>query len=209
MISLLRIVISIFFLAVTFVPKTLAQIPRQLDQKLAAAQELAKRNPELAFLTATEVYEQSLPQELDSITGKSQLVRGKILFQFGLYQPAAEAFYEAEHLFEHLRRPYYLAQVNNALGEVYYKIKTPEDALSRHEKALELFKGIDHGEGEAETKGFIGSMYEKMRNYPKALAYQREALGLFEDLGLKGHLAFVRENIGSIHEDLEDRKSVV
>ncbi|GGF39847.1 hypothetical protein GCM10011339_30470 [Echinicola rosea] len=179
------------------------QTEKELVKKLDTARSLTKSEPEKAFTLATAVVEESSQLQEKLLLGKAQLIRGKILLQFGLFQPATEAFYEAEHLFEDLGQLLLLAQANNALGEVYYKIKTPEEALARHEKALKLFQKKHDREGEAETKGFIGGMYEKMGNYPRALDYQWEALELFEILGLKGHLAFVRENIGSIHEDLE------
>ncbi|WP_186755068.1 tetratricopeptide repeat protein [Echinicola salinicaeni] len=190
-----------------FILKSNAQSPQKADKTLTIAQELANSNPEQAFLLANEVLEESQLNGVDTLIGKTQLIRGKILLQYGLYQAASEAFYEAEHLFETKETSIYLAQINNSLGEVYYKIKTPEEALARHEKALTIYKKLGNKEGEAETKSFIGGMYEKMGNYPKALAYQGEALELFEDLDLKSHLAFVRENMGSIFEDLEQYDS--
>ncbi|WP_200977813.1 tetratricopeptide repeat protein [Echinicola sp. 20G] len=192
---------------IILISKLSAQTTEESTQMLREAQSIAKRNPEQAFAMATEVLEKQQINGADSIIGKAQLIRGKVLLQFGLYQPASEALYEAEHLFETAEQDLYLAQVNNVLGEVYYKIKTPEDAVARHEKALSIYQNLKNREGEAETKSFIGGMYEKMGNYPKALAHQREALKIFEELGLQSHKAFVRENIGSIFEDLEQYDS--
>lgn len=188
----------------TFAP---AQTHLGIDERLDSARLLAKSKPDRAFLLATEVLEESKQALLDSLVGKAQLVRGQILLQFGLFQPAAEALYEAEHIFQSNEMPSLLAQANNALGQVYYKIKTAEDALLRHEAALNIYQKLKDAEGEAETKSFIGGMYEKMGSYPKALENQREALKIFEELGLKSQLAFVRENIGSIYEDLEQYDS--
>ncbi len=184
-----------------------AQIPLAINSQLDSAKKLAKSKPDKAFLLATEVLEASKLALLDSLVGKAQLVRGQILLQFGLFQPASESFYEAEHIFQNNEMPSLSAQVNNALGEVYYKIKTPEDALLRHETALNIYQKLKDAEGEAETKSFIGGMYEKMGYYPKGLAYQQEALKIFESLNHKGQLAVVRENIGSIYEDLEQYDS--
>lgn len=197
---------ALFLLAV--IPKfAQAQHAKQIDAKLDSAQKLAKSKPDKAFLLATEVLEESKQANLDSLLGKSQLVRGQILLQFGLFQSASEAFYEAEHIFLEGDMQLLLAQVSNALGQVYYKTKTAEDALLRHENALKLYQKLEDSEGEAETKSFIGGMYEKMGSYPKALENQREALKIFEQLRLNTQLAFVRENIGSIYEDLEQYDS--
>ncbi|REG91033.1 tetratricopeptide repeat protein [Algoriphagus antarcticus] len=190
-----------------FPPIAQAQSPLDIDFQLDSAKKLAKSKPDKAFLLATEVLEESKLTLFDSLVGKAQLVRGQILLQFGLFQPASEAFYEAEHIFQNNELPSLLAEVNNALGEVYYKIKTPEDALLRHETALTIYQKLHDAEGEAETKSFIGGMYEKIGSYPKALANQREALLIFKELNLKSQLAFVRENIGSIYEDLEQYDS--
>ncbi|MEB2777079.1 tetratricopeptide repeat protein [Algoriphagus sp. D3-2-R+10] len=184
-----------------------AQTPFLIDSQLDSATRLAKSKPDKAFMLATEVLEESKLAALDSLVGKAQLIRGQILLQFGLFQPAVEAFYEAEHIFQNNNLPSLLAHVNNALGEVYYKIKSPEDALQRHETAFIIYQKLQDAGGEAETKSFIGGMYEKMGSYPKALAYQQEALKIFEELNLKSQLAFVRENIGSIYEDLEQYDS--
>lgn len=139
---------------------------------------------------------------MDTLTGRIQLLRGKILFQFGMFQEATEALYEAEYIFEKSEQMKNLAQVNNVLGEVYYKIKNSESSLQRHEQALRIYGEIKDEAREAETKSFIGGMYEKIGSYPKALEYQTESLKLFESLGMKSEIAFVRENIGSIYEDL-------
>ncbi|WP_192346790.1 tetratricopeptide repeat protein [Algoriphagus sp. Y33] len=186
---------------------TQAQTPYIIDSKLDSAERLAKSKPDKAFLLATEILGKSKLMTLDTMVGKAQLLRGQILLRFGLFQPSAEAFYEAEHIFQDHRLPALLARVNNALGEVYYKIKTPEDALLRHEAALGIYHQLKDSEGIAETKSFIGGMYEKMGLYPEALANQQEALRIFEKLTLNYQLAFVRENIGSIYEDLEQYDS--
>ncbi|AWW29683.1 hypothetical protein DN752_05850 [Echinicola strongylocentroti] len=204
---LVRILLPAFLWALFMGGKAGAQTEKDLFKKLDSAQLLTKSNPEQAFALATAMVEQSAHLEKKTLLGKAQLIRGKILLQFGLFQPASEALYEAEHIFQTNKHHLSLAQVNNVLGEVYYKVKSPKDALARHEKALEIYQKLTDKEGEAETKGFIGGMYEKMGNYPKALAYQHEALKIFENLELKSHLAFVRENIGSIYEDLEQYDS--
>lgn len=197
---------TIFFLAI--IPYfSEAQNAFSADSKLDSSHILARSKPDEAFILATEILEQSKLASIDSLVGKAQLIRGRILFQFGLFQPSMEALYEAEHIFEDLEKPTLLAQVNNALGEVYYKIKNPEEALHRHEAALDIYHQLKDAEGMAETKGFIGGMYEKMGSYPKALAHQLEALRIFEKLSLEGQLGFVRENIGSIYEDLEEYDS--
>lgn len=164
---------------------------------------VSKSAPESAFAVASELLEKSRSSKMDSLTARIQLLRGKILFQFGMFQEATEALYEAEYIFERDLQMKRLAQVNNVLGEVYYRIKNSENALQRHEQALKIYNQIQDEAGEAETKSYIGGMFEKMGSYPKALEYQTESLSLFESLGMKSEIAFVRENIGSIYEDLE------
>ncbi len=181
---------------------SLAQNPQSIASRLDSAQVISKSAPESAFSIASELLEKSRDSGIDSLTGQCQLLRGYILFQFGMFQDATEALYEAEHIFERSRQKKLLARVNNVLGEVYYKIKSTESALQRHEKALRIYEEIKDEAGEAETKSFIGGMFEKSGEYPKALEYQAESLRLFESLGLKSQIAFVRENIGSIYEDL-------
>ncbi|UZD22446.1 tetratricopeptide repeat protein [Algoriphagus halophytocola] len=203
-------ILSIAFLwALLFSNASVGQSTEEFHQRLNYVDSLAKRQPDQAFLMATEIVELGKQQNWDTLVGVSQLIRGKILFQFGLFQPASEAFYEAEHIFEQENLISHLAQTHNALGELYYKIKSTEDALQRHESALKLYQTIDDASGVAETKSFIGGMYEKMGAYPKALAFQREALLLFEDIDHKEQLAFVHENVGSIYEDLEQYDSAL
>ncbi|MFC5625890.1 tetratricopeptide repeat protein [Algoriphagus winogradskyi] len=171
--------------------------------QLDSAWLISKSAPESAFAAASGLLGKSRTNKVDSLTGRVQLLRGKILFQFGMFQEATEALYEAEHIFRETRKMKYLAQVNNLLGEVYYKIKNSESALLRHEQALKIYQQINDDAGEAETKSYIGGMFEKIGAYPKALEYQRESLQQFETLGMRSEIAFVRENIGSIYEDLE------
>ncbi|SFT66248.1 Tetratricopeptide repeat-containing protein [Algoriphagus locisalis] len=197
-ICFLAVVLSCFCSAIS-----LAQSLKSLTQQLDSAWIVSKSAPESAFAVASELLEKSRSSKMDSLTARIQLLRGKILFQFGMFQEATEALYEAEYIFERDLQMKRLAQVNNVLGEVYYRIKNSENALQRHEQALKIYNQIQDEAGEAETKSYIGGMFEKMGSYPKALEYQTESLSLFESLGMKSEIAFVRENIGSIYEDLE------
>lgn len=196
--SCLAVIFSCLCASISFGQSSKSQV-----EPLDSAWIISKSAPESAFALATELLEKSRNTESDSLTARIQLLRGDILFQFGMYQEATEALYEAEHIFESSGQKHFLAQVNNVLGKVYYKIKNSESALNRHEKALKIYEEINDEAGEAETKSFIGGMFEKMGSYPKALEYQTESLKLFESLSMKSEIAFVRENIGSIYEDLE------
>ena len=194
----IAVIFPSFFSAISF-----AQTPHSLAAQLDSALNISKSTPESAFALATELLEKNRNTESDTLTGKIQLLRGKILFQFGMFQESTEALYEAEHIFEKNEQKQLLAQVNNVLGEVYYKIKKSKSALKRHEQALNIYQDIGDEAGEAETKSYIGGMFEKIGSYPKALEYQTESLKMFESLGMRSEIAFVRENIGSIYEDLE------
>lgn len=176
------------------------------EKILENANLLSSKNPEEAFRLVSGII-QHPSQKKDLYYGKAQALRGELLMGLGLYQEALDPFYEAETLFLDLDCLTCLADVHNLLGMLYYKIKTPESALARHEKALELYyEGMDW-HGIAQSKGFIGGMYEKMGNYSKALSLQNESLEMFKTKGNRTDMAFVLENIGSIFEDQEQYDS--
>ncbi len=173
---------------------------------LEKASLLASKNPEEAFRLVSGVIKNS-SQKKDLEFAKAQALRGKLLMGLGLYQEALSPLYEAEILFSKLNCPGCLASTHNLLGQLYYKIKTPEAALVRHQKALTLFSEEEDWHGIAESKGFIGGMYEKMGDYSLALSFQNESLELFKNQGNQADMAFVLENIGSIFEDQEQYDS--
>ena len=168
---------------------------------LEEARLISSKDPEEAFRMVSDLIQTpSISRDLDY--AKAQALGGQLLLSFGLYQEALGPLYEAEALFENLKCTECLAATHNLLGELYYKIKTPEAALVRHQEALRLFSGLKDWQGIARTKGYIGGMYEKMQRYDLALSFQNESLELFQKEGSKADMAFVMENIGSIYEDL-------
>jgi tetratricopeptide (TPR) repeat protein len=167
---------------------------------LSKASQIALKDPEEAFRIISYLI-QDPNQKKDLEFAKAQALRGKLLMSLGLYQEALSPLYEAETLFSKLNAPSSLASTHNSLGQLYYKIKTPEAALVRHQKALTIFSEVEDWHGIAESKGFIGGMYEKMGDYSLALSFQNESLELFENQGNQADMAFVLENIGSIFED--------
>ena len=169
---------------------------------LEKAKLLASKNPEEAFRIVSDLIQNySKTKELDF--GKAQALQGELLIGLGLYQEALGPIYESEALFLTLDCPLCLASTHNLLGELYYKIKTPEASLARHQEALKLFSEVGDWQGIAKTKGFIGGMYEKMGDYSQALNFQNESLEMFKKEANKADMAFVLENIGSIYEDLQ------
>ncbi|GMQ29160.1 tetratricopeptide repeat protein [Algoriphagus confluentis] len=169
---------------------------------LSQAERLLSNNPEEAYrqITAWE-REQS---DLSSIAyGKGLMVKGKLLYQLGLYEEALGPLYEAEVLFRKNECLQCIASSHNLLGKLYYKIKSAEEALQRHEAALEIYESLMEHRGISETKAYIGAMHEKMGNYSLALEYQNQAFEGYRKGGTPGELAFVMENIGSIYEDRE------
>jgi tetratricopeptide (TPR) repeat protein/DNA-binding NarL/FixJ family response regulator len=182
---------------------TFAQQPERSEEEiLAEANRISSKDPEEAFRLVSDLI-QDPDQIKDLHFAKAQALRGALLMGLGLYQEALGPLYEAETLFLDLDCSSCLADTHNKLGQLYYKIKTPQSAIIRHEKALSLFAEIDDWHGIAESKGFIGGMYEKMGDYSLALAFQNESLEMFKNQGDQADMAFVLENIGSIYEDLE------
>jgi tetratricopeptide (TPR) repeat protein len=163
---------------------------------------IASKNPEEAFRMVTLLIQNSSTTK-DLEYGKAQALRGQLLIGLGLYQEALGPLYESEVLFLTLDCPACLAETHNLLGELYYKIKTPEASLARHQQALKIFSEVGDLQGIARTKGFIGGMYEKMGDYSQALSFQNQSLEIFKNETNKANMAFVMENIGSIYEDLQ------
>ena len=197
---MLRVVCFVLFSL--FVHLGMAQTDQSSKGKvLEEARLISSKDPEEAFRMVSDLIQtSSISRDLDY--AKAQALRGQLLLSFGLYQEALGPLYEAEALFENLKCTECLAATHNLLGELYYKIKTPEAALVRHQEALRLFSGLKDWQGIARTKGYIGGMYEKMQRYDLALSFQNESLELFQKEGSKADMAFVMENIGSIYEDL-------
>lgn len=169
---------------------------------LEKASGIDSKDPEEAFRLVSALI-QDPKQAKDLGYARAQALRGDLLMGLGLYQEALEPLYEAETLFLALDCKTCLADTHNLLGQLYYRIKNPESAIARHQKALELFTYLSDWHGIAESKGFLGGMYEKLGDYPLALAYQNESLAMFRSQGDHADMAFVMENIGSIYEDLE------
>lgn len=169
---------------------------------LEKASLLASKDPEEAFRLVSGIIQNTV-QKKDLEFAKAQALRGELLMGLGLYQEALSPLYDAETLFLELDCNSCLAETHNLLGQLYYKIKTPEAALARHQKALALFSKDKNWHGIAESKGFIGGMHEKMGEYSLALIFQNESLEMFKDQGNQSDMAFALENIGSIYEDLE------
>lgn len=163
---------------------------------------MATKDPEEAFRMVSSLI-QNPGKTKDLEFAKARALQGDLLMGLGLYQEALSPLYEAETLFLDLDCRACLASTYNLLGQLYYKIKTPESAIARHEKALSLYSEIEDWRGVAESKGFIGGMHEKLGEYSLALAFQRESLKTFKSQGDHADMAFVLENIGSIYEDLE------
>lgn len=199
-------VFFIFFLIGLFSEGFCQQVLLSDKEILEMASQIASKDPEEAFRLVSGIVQNSV-QKKDLEFAKAQALRGELLMGLGLYQEALSPLYDAETLFLKLDCNSCLAETHNLLGQLYYKIKTPEAALVRHQKALTLFSEVEDWHGIAESKGFIGGMYEKMGDYSLALTFQNESLELFKNQGNQADMAFVLENIGSIFEDQEQYDS--
>jgi tetratricopeptide (TPR) repeat protein/DNA-binding NarL/FixJ family response regulator len=192
----------IFFLFVALTEAFGQNSDQSEAELLKSASQLASKNPEEAFRLVSDLIQDS-KQQRNLDFGRAQALLGELLMGLSLYQEALGPLYEAEALFLELDCISCLADTHNHLGQLYYKIKGPEAALARHEKALSLFSKVEDWHGIAVSKGFIGGMYEKIGDYSKALTYQNESLEIFKAKGDQSDRAFVMENIGSIFEDFE------
>ena len=190
-------------------PVTFSSAQDMKSFDLDRVSKLMKKNPEEALIFTNEFLANGTTKKDSQKYGELLLIKGQLLFQVGLYQLASEALYQAEKVFDSKVCLQCLGRVNNALGEVYYKIKSPEESLLRHQKALSFFQSSKDELGIARAKGFIGGMYEKLGEYEKALSFQKEALILSENIQDHAQIAFVFENIGSIYEDIENFDSAL
>lgn len=199
----MRVSLFLFIFLVGLFSLSFGQRTKQsVAEILEKASGMASKDPEEAFRLVSALI-QDPKQVKDLGYARAQALRGDLLTGLGLYQEALGPLYEAETLFLVLGCKTCLADTHNLLGQLYYRIKNPESAIARHQKALELFTELSDWHGIAESKGFLGGMYEKLGDYPLALAYQNESLAMFRSQGDHADMAFVMENIGSIYEDLE------
>lgn len=134
---------------------------------------------------------------------------GRLYYFYGYYQESLEHFFLAEDYYETHQDILNLIQVNNALGEVYYKINGPEASLQFHQRALDLTREINAPQAESRSLSFVGGMYEKLKQYEWALSKQYEALTISSRIADLEGLSMIRESLGSIFEDLEQYDSAL
>lgn len=191
------------FLTWIFLLQSTYSMGQQNQSDLAEIKILAEKDPKEAFQRL-----QNLERHLYKNTeGEALFLEGQLLMEFGLYNEAAGKLYEAEELFKNENCTSCLANLYNQLGKLYYKTKSPTEALQLHHQALGLFEEMGDLKGIAHSKGLIGSMFEKMEDYAQALAFQNEAVQLSKKMNDSSELSILFENIGSIYEDLEEYDS--
>lgn len=176
----------------------------EIDSLHSAAEKLLFSRPDSAFITARHILERS--KELGYALGvaNSYHLSGEVFFHQGFYQQALTDLLEAEKIYLGEHRDNEMAENLNQLGLVYYNMRQPNVALSKHEQALKIYEQTNNLKGIAYTYGCLGRLNEKKSEYPVALQYQTRALEYYEKVNDKRGRATILENIGSIHEDLAD-----
>lgn len=195
-------IVSILLGMILLVNSGQEELPLDLEKLERASEE----NPVQAFETLSGYVSPSLAKN-NLIYGRIQSLRGKILFDFGLYQESVSVLYEAESILKEEADPTFLARNHNYLGLVYYRLKNPQKALERHNQAFDIFWSIGDSTGIALSKNLIGGMYEKLGSLSSAINEQKEALAFIGQNHEHGIKAMILESLGSVYEDLANYDS--
>lgn len=180
--------------------------PRQagIDSLYAGAERLLFSRPDSAFIIARDILEQSKSFNYNLGVANSYHLIGEVFYHQGFYQESLKNLLEAEKIYLEEHRDNEMAENLNHLGLVYYNMRQPDVARTKHEQALKIYEQTGDLKGIAFTYGCLGRLHEKKQQYPVALEYQTRALEYYEKLNDKRGRATILENIGSIHEDLEE-----
>lgn len=180
--------------------------PTELDSAYARAGRLLFSKPDSAFITARNILAESENINYNVGVANSYHLIGEVFYHQGFYKEALKNLLDAENIYLQEHREDEMAGNLNQLGLVYYNIRQPDLALTKHEQALKIYQKTNNLKGIAYTYGCIGRLHEKKSQYPLALEYQTKALDYYDKVNDKRGRAIIFENIGSIHEDLEDFK---
>lgn len=72
-------------------------------------------------------------------------------------------------------------------------------ALAEYDKALTLYKQINHKAGQAMALQYMGRTYEAQSDYKRALEYYKAALTLWRELKHRGGEAYTLKGVGEMH----------
>ena len=134
---------------------------------------------------------------------QSHLKLGEYYHSLGLYSEAMEQYNKAlDQLGTDFNDTLFIT-LNNNIGKVYLSLNNFELAEQHFTETLNASKLIKNNRGLAMSLGLLGASHEKQGEYDEALKDQKESLLLFEKMGDQYGVAMTNENIGSIHEDLE------
>lgn len=175
-----------------------------IDSLYVNAGKLLFSRPDSAFIAARNILETSERLNYQLGVANSYHLIGEVFFHQGFYQEALKNLLEADRIYLSIRRDLEMAENLNQLGLVYYNMRQPDVARTKHEQALRIYETSNNLEGIAYTYGCLGRLHEKKSQYPTALEYQNKALSYYEKMDDKLGRARILENIGSVHEDLED-----
>src|SRR5690606_17578194 len=134
----------------------------------------------------------------------SHLNLGKYYHSLGLYSEALEEYDLALGLLGNQGDHPLLVSLHNNIGKVYLSLNKVPQAESYFSRAIRDAGAMGDSRALALSLGLMGAVLEKQGRFVEALEMEMESLSLFEDFGDARGLAMVYENIGSIHEDLED-----
>ncbi|PFX19700.1 Nephrocystin-3 [Stylophora pistillata] len=151
---------------------------------------------EKAFVVLEEAL-RSMEKVEDKSTESFKLTRalylhteGEILWRDKDFKKALESLqlsltFSEELLKEHTD----LARCYNAVGNCFFHLGQPMEALEFYEKAYKMqerLAGSEHHFDMPMYKNQIGTAYEGLRKYDKAVEYYRDALRLLKELNLSG-----------------------
>ncbi len=122
----------------------------------------------------------------------------------GVYSEGVYQFNEALAVLERGIKNNLKVDVFLSLGKIYLQLKNLNQAESYFLKASALAKVNKYGSGTAKARSLLGSCFEKRGLYLKALTFQQESLDSYQRLNDSIGIAYVKNNIGSIYEDLEE-----
>lgn len=159
-------------------------------------------NPDSAFLSAKDLYQQAMLAENTIAQGVYLNRMGEICYHQGHFARSLKYYLDAKKKFEKGRRKDLLADNYNKTGILHYYNRDTSEARKNYERAMQLFSEVKDQQGVAVTLGQIGHLMEKSQHYDSAILYQKKALAVYTAAGNEKGMARIYDNLGSIQEDL-------
>src|SRR5262249_246085 len=126
---------------------------------------------------------------------------GRVEIKRGNAQGSLEYLNRAHNLAIQLENDEAKANVLNAIGVAYKRLRKPDEALQYYQQSLEIKRRIADKRGIAVTLGEIAQIQASLGKPDVALASYREALQLQRDIGDKKGLGSTLINLGSFYTE--------